>query len=82
MVPVLTKLSGALESVGNGARLLRHVLSPAAQSVIPHVISGANTAFAQALAASFWVTIIAAALAGILTLLLRNRELRSGPPRM
>jgi EmrB/QacA subfamily drug resistance transporter len=81
MVPVLTRLSGALQSVGNGAGLLRRVLSPAAQSVIPHVISGANTAFAQALAASFWVTIIAAGLAGILTLLLRNRKLRSGQPQ-
>lgn len=56
LVMALGKLSGVLQGVGNGQALLHRVLPPSALPLIPQMTAGANDAFSQALAASFFVT--------------------------
>src|SRR5215472_6344395 len=59
LIPNLDKLSGVLQAVGNGRDVLHQVLPSAAWPLIPRIVAGANDAFAQALARSFTVTLIA-----------------------
>src|SRR5215472_12031286 len=75
----LDKLSGALQSVGNGQALLHSVLPPRAWPLIPQITTGANDAFAQALARSFVVTLVAGSVAFLISLALRDSQLQSAP---
>jgi EmrB/QacA subfamily drug resistance transporter len=78
LIPALDKLSGVLQSVGNGQALLHGVLPPSAWSLIPQIAAGANDAFSQALARSFFVTLIAGSVAFLLSLALRDSQLQPG----
>jgi hypothetical protein len=79
LIPALEKLSGVLQGVGNGQALLHTVLPVSAWPLIPQVVAAANDAFSQALAQSFFVTLIAGSLAFILSLALHNSKLQGGP---
>ena len=63
VIPLLTKLSGVLQGVGNGRDLLAHVLPGNAQALIPNIVTGVNNAFALAVGYLFWITLIAGAAA-------------------
>jgi EmrB/QacA subfamily drug resistance transporter len=75
LIPGLDKLSGVLQGVGNGQAMLHHVLPSAAWPLIPKIMAGANDAFAQALAQSFFVTLVAGSVAFLLSLALRDSKL-------
>ena len=77
LITALDKLSGVLQGVGNGQALLHSVFPPSAWPLIPQIIAGANDAFAQALAKSFFVTLIAGSVAFLLSLSLRDSQLQS-----
>jgi len=79
LIPALDKLSGVLQSVGNGQALLHSVLPAQAWPLIPQITSGANDAFAQALARSFIVTLIAGSAAFLISLALRDSQLQGAP---
>ena len=79
LIMALDKLSGVLQGVGNGQPLLHSVLPPSAWPLIPQITSGANDAFSQALARSFFVTLIAGSVAFLLSLALRDSHLQGGP---
>jgi EmrB/QacA subfamily drug resistance transporter len=76
VVSNLTRLSGALQGVGQGQALLHRVLPPGLVHLIPRIVAGANDAFSHATGMAFWVTLVAACAATVLTLLLRNSVLR------
>jgi hypothetical protein len=76
-ITALEKLSGGLQGVGNGQALLHSVLPPSAWPLIPQITAGANDAFARALAASFFVTLIAGSVALLLSLALRDTQLQT-----
>jgi len=76
LIPTLDRLSGVLQSVGNGQALLHSVLPARAWPLIPQITSGANDAFAQALARSFVVTLIAGSAAFLISLALRDSQLQ------
>jgi hypothetical protein len=78
LIPALDNLSGVLQGVGNGEALLHHLLPQSAWPLIPHIVAGANDAFAQALARSFFVTLIAGLAAFLLSLALRDSKLPEG----
>ncbi len=81
--PVITlvlKLAGALEGVGNRAALLAHLLPPPLQRLIPNILGASDDAFAKAVGSLFWITLAAGAAALVLTLLLRDIELKTGRP--
>jgi len=78
LVPNLDKLSGVLQAVGNGRDVLHQVLPSAAWPLIPRIVAGANDAFAQALARSFTVTLIAGSAALLISLALRDSPLQGG----
>ena len=77
-ISALDKLSGVLQSVGNGQALLHSVLPRSAWHLIPQVVAGANDAFSQALGRSFFVTLVAASVAFLLSLALRDIRLPEG----
>ncbi len=77
LIPALDRLSGVLQSVGNGQALLHGVLPSSTWPLIPQIIAGANDAFSQALAKSFFVTLIAGSVAFLLSLTLRDSQLQS-----
>jgi Major Facilitator Superfamily len=77
LIPLLVKLSGALQNVGNGRAVLEHVLPGPYQVLIPKIITGANDALALSIGDLFWVTVITGAVGFGFTLLLRDRPLRS-----
>jgi EmrB/QacA subfamily drug resistance transporter len=79
LIPALQQLSGVLQGVGNGQALLHSTLPAFAWRLIPQITSAANDAFAQALARSFSVTLIAGSVAFLLSLALRDDKLQSGP---
>jgi len=76
LVSNLSKLSGVLQGVGHGQGLLHHVLPPPLLHLIPRIVAGADDAFSRATAMAFGVTLIAGFAAFVLTLLLRNSELK------
>jgi len=76
LIPTLDRLSGVLQSVGNGQALLHSVLPARAWPLIPQITSGADDAFAQALARSFVVTLIAGSAAFLISLALRDSQLQ------
>lgn len=78
LIPALARLSGALQSVGNGQALMHSALPPAAWPLIPRIVVAANDAFAQALARSFLVTVVAGSVAFVLSLALRDLRLLDG----
>ena len=78
LIMALDKLSGVLQGVGNGQALLHSVLPASAWPLIPQITSGANDAFSQALARSFFVTLIAGSAAFLLSLALRDSRLQGG----
>jgi EmrB/QacA subfamily drug resistance transporter len=86
VIPQLEKLSGVLQSVGNGRSLLEHILTGPLQPLVPKVIAGANDALALAIADLFWITVVAGVLGLLFTLTLRDlplktaRELRAQVP--
>jgi hypothetical protein len=75
LVDVVSKMSGALQGVGNGAGLLTQVLPPEGRNFIPQILAGANDALAKATGSVFWIMIVSGCAALILTLVLRDREL-------
>lgn len=77
LITALDKLSGVLQGVGNGQALLHSLLPSSAWTLIPQIIAGANDAFSQALATSFFVTLIAGSVAFLLSLALRDSKLQS-----
>jgi hypothetical protein len=77
LIPQLVKLSGVLQTVGNGRTVLQHILPPQFQPLIPKIIAAANNAFALAIGDLFWVTVVAGVLGLACTLMLRNRRLSS-----
>jgi hypothetical protein len=77
LIPQLTKLSGVLQSVGNGRALLEHLLPGPLQPLIPKVIAGANDALALAIGDLFWITVIAGVLGFLCTLMLRDLPLKT-----
>src|SRR5215469_15288171 len=79
LIPALDKLSGVLQGVGNGQALLHSLLPASAWPLIPQIISAANDALAQALARSFFVTLVAGSVAFALSLALRDSKLQAGP---
>ena len=79
LIPGLDKLSGVLQSVGNGQDLLHSVLPARAWPLIPQITTGANDAFAQALARSFVVTLVAGSVAFLISLALRDSQLQGAP---
>src|SRR5215831_14296299 len=79
LIMALDKLSGVLQGVGNGQALLHSVLPPSAWPLIPQITAGANDAFSEAMAASFFATLIAGSIAFLLSLALRDSQLHAGP---
>jgi len=79
LIMALGKLSGVLQGVGNGQALLHSVLPPSAWPLIPQITAGANDAFSEAMAASFFATLIAGSIAFLLSLALRDSQLHAGP---
>jgi EmrB/QacA subfamily drug resistance transporter len=77
LIPALDRLSGVLQSVGNGQASLHGVLPSSTWPLIPQIIAGANDAFSQALAESFFVTLIAGSAAFLLSLALRDSQLQN-----
>ena len=77
LIDQLVKLSGALQNVGNGRALLEQVLPGPLQALIPKVIAGANNALALAIGDLFWITVFAGAAGFVMTVILRDRPLRS-----
>jgi MFS family permease len=77
VIPQLEKLSGVLQSVGNGRALLEHLLTGPLQALIPKVIAGANDALALAIGDLFWITVIAGVLGLLCTLTLRDLPLKT-----
>jgi hypothetical protein len=65
--------------MGNGQPLLHSVLPPSTWPLIPQITAGANEAFSQALAASFFVTLIAGSVAFLPSVPLRDSQLQAGP---
>jgi MFS family permease len=72
----LSRMSGALQGVGQGQALLHRVLSPDAVRLIPSIVAGADDALSRATGMAFSVALVAAFAAFVLTLLLRNSVLR------
>ncbi|HKV89278.1 MAG TPA: MDR family MFS transporter [Candidatus Dormibacteraeota bacterium] len=77
VIPQLEKLSGVLQSVGNGRALLEHLLAGPLQPLVPRVIAGANDALALAIGDLFWVTVVAGVLGLLFTLSLRDLPLKT-----
>ena len=77
VIPQLEKLSGVLQSVGNGRAVLEHVLTGPLQPLIPKVIAGANDALALAIGDLFWITVVAGVLGFLCTLSLRDLALKT-----
>jgi hypothetical protein len=77
LISQLLRLSGVLQSVGNGRALLEHLFPPAFHSLIPKVITGANDALALAIGDLFWITVITGVLGLACTLVLRDMPLRT-----
>ncbi len=69
--------SSTLQGVGNLAAVLRHVLPPQLHPFIPAIVAGVHEAFALSVASLFWITLSAAGLGLLTTLLLRNLRLKS-----
>jgi EmrB/QacA subfamily drug resistance transporter len=82
LIPAVDKLSGVLQGVGNGQTLLHGVLPSSALPLIPQIVAAANDAFSQALARSFFVTLIAGSVAFLLSLALRDSQLEARPQAM
>jgi EmrB/QacA subfamily drug resistance transporter len=78
LIPVLGKLSGVLQGVGNGQAVLHSVLPSQAWALIPQITAAANDAFARAQSQSFLVTLIAGSGAFLLSLALRDLKLPEG----
>ncbi len=76
LTSALSRYSVALQSVGNGSGLLQRVLPAAERHLLRQIIAGANGAFTDAIAATFWITIATGTAALVLTLAMRNSELR------
>jgi EmrB/QacA subfamily drug resistance transporter len=77
LINQLVKLSGVLQNVGNGRDVLRHVLPPQLQQLIPKIVDGANNAMALSIGDLFWITVVAGVLGLAFTLALRDLPLRS-----
>ena len=77
LMTALDKLSGVLQGVGNGQALLHNTLPPSALPLIPQIVAAANDAFAQALARSFFVTLIPGSTAFLISLALRDTQLQT-----
>lgn len=78
LVEMLAKLSQALQGVGAGGHLLARVLPASQQHLIPHIVAGANDAFAKATGTAFWMTLVTGVAGLVITLALRDRELKDG----
>jgi hypothetical protein len=76
IITQLVKNSDALQGVGNGAAALNQLLPAQDQQLIPNIVAGINNAFAQSTGDIFWITLVAAALAFVCTLAIRDRELQ------
>ena len=76
IITQLVKNSDALQGVGNGAAALNQLLPAQEQQLIPNIVAGINNAFAQSTGDIFWITLVAAALAFVCTLAIRDRELQ------
>jgi EmrB/QacA subfamily drug resistance transporter len=80
LVDLVAKLSQALQGVGAGDHVLARVLPASQQHLIPQIVAGANDAFAKATGAAFWMTLITGVVGLVLTLGLRDRELKDVRP--
>jgi EmrB/QacA subfamily drug resistance transporter len=69
--------SAALQGVGNLAAVLRHALPTPLHPLIPAIVAGVHEAFALGVASLFWITVSAAGLGLLTTLLLRDLRLKS-----
>jgi EmrB/QacA subfamily drug resistance transporter len=77
LIDQLVKQSNALQGVGNLSALLRGVLPPQAQPLVPGIVTAVHEAFTVAVANLFWISLIAGAMALVCTLILRDIPLRS-----
>ncbi len=73
-----------LTGVGNVGHKLAQVLPPQAQHLVPAIVRALHQALAQGIASSFWIGFVAAVIAVIATLFLKELPLRTthqdGPP--
>ena len=76
LVDTLAKLSQALQGVGVGGHLLARVLPASQANLIPQIVAGANDAIAKATGTVFWMTLITGLAGLVITLALRDRELK------
>jgi len=67
----------SLTGVGNIGAKLSHVLPPAAQPYIGAIVRAIHNALAQAIAGSFWIGLVVAAVAVVATLFLKELPLRT-----
>jgi EmrB/QacA subfamily drug resistance transporter len=77
LIPQLQKLSGVLQSVGNGKPLLEQIFKGPLEPLIPNVIAGANDAMALAIGDLFWITVAAGVVGLICTLALHDLPLKT-----
>jgi EmrB/QacA subfamily drug resistance transporter len=68
--------SGALTGVGAAGAVGQ---SPQLQALVPRIVAAAHEALTVAIAQLFWLTIAAAVVAFLFTLIIREQPLRSGP---
>ena len=68
--------NGSLASLGAAAQLAQ---SPQLQALVPRILAAVHEAETAAIAQLFWLTIGAAAVAFVCTLVIREEPLRSGP---
>src|SRR5215470_1442759 len=82
LIDVLLKQAGVLQGVGNRAGLLAHVLPAQAHPLIPQILSGVNDAFAKSTGTVFWIALAAGGAALLVSLAIRDLELKHGRPGM
>lgn len=75
LIPALDRLSGVLQGVGSGQTVLQSTLPPSSWPLITQIVAASNDAFAQSLATSFFVTVIAGLLALLMSLMLHDSRL-------
>jgi len=82
LIDVLMKQAGVLQGVGNRAGLLAHVLPARAHPLIPQILSGVNDAFAKSTGMVFWIALAAGGAALVVSLAIRDLELKQDRPGM
>ena len=68
--------NGSLASLGGAGQLAR---SPGLQALVPRIVQALHQAETAAIAQLFWLTVAAALVAFLCTLVIREQPLRSGP---